>query len=245
MKKIVGIFICIFMTMSTISITAERSDMNTIPQPTTNAATITIYHQAFHPDLLIIEPNVTVTWTNIEPLPHSVVSDDDYFRSQVLGEDESYNYTFVKEGAYPYHDGLHNATKGLVYVHKGGNQPPFKPVIQGEANGSIKTTYNYSATSFDPEGTKISFYFDWGDNTNSGWSEWVNSTITMSHSWNRRGKFTVKVQAKDFYANATSAWAEFPVKMPVFIDIPFYHFIEKLFERFPNIFPILRHMMGY
>jgi hypothetical protein len=94
---------------------------------------------------------------------------------------------------------------------------------------------------------KISYYFDWGDNTNSGWSPFVNSStpINMSHSWNRKGNYVIKVQAKDFYANATSAWAEFPVSMPVSIDIPSYHFLEKLFARFPHIFPILRHMMGY
>ena len=250
MKKIVGLLICICMTISAISIQAEQNDplKDTLnPQPTTSRVAVTIYQQAFHPDVVIIEPNSTVTWTNLEPQPHSVASDDDYFRSGILGEGDSYSFTFVKRGLYAYHDGQHNMTTGKVFVNIGGNQAPFRPVVHGPTNGSPKVTYNYTAVTADPEGSKISYYIDWGDNTNSGWSPFVNSStpINASHSWTRKGNYEIKVQAKDFYANATSDWGTLAVSMPVSIDIPFYHFMEKLFARFPHIFPILRHMMEY
>jgi plastocyanin len=250
MKKVIGIVICLFMIFSAVSIQAEQNEIRKEilpPQLATSAVNVGIYDLAFHPDTIIIEPNMTVTWTNLEPQPHSVNSDDGYFRSGLLGEGESFSYTFEKRGYYPYHDGAHPATTAKVYVEIGGNQPPFKPIVEGTTDGSRRTTYNYTAVTFDPEGSKISYYFEWGDNTNSGWSPFVNSStqINLSHSWNRAGNFVIKVQAKDFYSNATSAWTELPVSMPVSIVLPAYHFMEKLFALFPNLFPLLRHMMGY
>lgn len=250
MKKIVGMLICLCMTISAISIQAEQNEtrQDTLnPQPTTSRVAVTIYQQAFHPDVIILEPNTEVIWTNLEPQPHSVISDDGYFRSDLLGEGESFNYTFLKQGLFEYHDGAHPVTKGKVFVKIGGNQPPFRPDVQGTTDGLRKVIYNYTAVTADPEGSKISYYFDWGDNTNSGWSPFVNSStpINASHAWNKKGNYEIRVQAKDFYANATSDWGTLAVSMPVSIDIPFYHFMEKLFARFPHIFPVLRQMMGY
>jgi hypothetical protein len=35
------------------------------------------------------------------------------------------------------------------------------------------------------------------------------------------------------------------VKMPTSYNIPFQSFWERLFERFPHAFPILRHLLEY
>lgn len=241
---------CICMIFSAISIQAEQNQTSIdllISQPAADRVTVTIYQQAFHPDILIIEPNTDVIWTNLEPQPHSVVSDDGYFRSDLLGQGESFNYTFTKQGLFMYHDGAHPTTTGKVYVKIGGNQPPFKPVVQGPTDGIKKTTYNYTAVTADPEGSKVSYFFDWGDNSNSGWTPFVNSStpVNASHSWARKGSFVVKVQAKDFYANATSDWGTLTVTVPISVDIPGFHILEKLFERFPRLFPTLRYIMGY
>jgi len=238
------------MMFSAICIEAEQNETNKItlsPQLALDRVTVTIYKQAFHPNVTIIEPNQTIIWTNLEPQPHSVVSDDGYFHSPLLGQGESYNYTFAHPGLFPYHDGAYPATTGKVWVEIGGNKPPNKPYVNGTVSGKIKVTYNYTAATFDPEGSMVSFYFDWGDNTNSGWSPFVNSStlVTMSHSWNKRGKFVIKVQAKDFYANATSDWTTLPVTMPLSNDLPGSHFLEYLFARFPHLFPVMRHLLGY
>ena len=46
-------------------------------------------------------------------------------------------------------------------------------------------------------------------------------------------------------ADYESDQAQREVTMPVVINTPFYQFIEKLFQRFPHAFPILRHLLGY
>ncbi|HUS99524.1 MAG TPA: hypothetical protein VMY59_04310 [Candidatus Thermoplasmatota archaeon] len=45
--------------------------------------------------------------------------------------------------------------------------------------------------------------------------------------------------------NNESDWGTLTVTMPYSITIPFHSFWERLFERFPSAFPILRRMIGY
>ena len=250
MRKIVGIMICIFMAISTISIKAEQNDTRNealIPEQTTGAVPVSIYGNAFHPDVVIIDLNTTVTWTNLEPLPHSVVSDTGEFRSSTLDLGESFSYTFVKKDNYPYHDGNAPSIKGRVVCFPGGKQTPITPVIQGPDSGKKGTTYNYTAVAFDPEGMNVSYFFDWGDKTNSGWTPFVKSgtLVNASHSWKRRGNYVIKVQAKDSYANATSEWASLNVAMPLSSAITFTPFFQQLFERLLTRFPLLRQLFGY
>lgn len=251
MKKIVGILICLFMALSTISITAEQTDTPTndlTPQPTAAQVTIEIQNTFFDPKIVIIDLPTNVTWINRDFAPHSVVSDTGEFDSHPLSYGQTYSYTFKFPGPRPYHDGLHPQITGKIIAENGGNQPPLKPTVNGPSdNISRKTTYNYTAFTLDPEQMNVSYFFDWGDNSNSGWTPFVESgaAVNASHQWSKKGSYVIRVQAKDFYANATSEWGTLSVTVPVSIDIPFYHFMERLFERFPNIFPILRHMMGY
>ena len=42
----------------------------------------------------------TVTWTNRDDIPHTVVSTDGVFKSKVLDTDEKFSYTFTKAGNF-------------------------------------------------------------------------------------------------------------------------------------------------
>lgn len=250
MKKVVGIVIFLCMVISTMSITAEQSEtIDTIimPQPTNRDVTIEIKFNFFDPAVIIIDLPTTVTWVNRDVSPHLVKSNDEIFGSPLLYPGDTYSFTFKTDGIYDYFCAIKPQMTGRIYANFGGNRPPLPPVVYGPTSLEPKITYNFSTTSWDPESMMISYYFDWGDNTNSGWTPFVDSgtEITLSHSWNRRGKYTVRVQAKDIYANATSEWGTLAVTVPVSVDIPFSHFMERLFERFPHIFPVLRYMMGY
>jgi plastocyanin len=250
MKKIVGLLICIFVAISTISIKAEQNNVNNaalMPQPTTAQLSIAIRRGFFDPAIVIIDLPTNVTWTNLDTNPHSIVNDSGEFGSHILDPGDTYSFTFHKQGKYLYHDGYVLQMTGKIIGVNGGNQPPFRPTLSGPASGKKGITYNYTASSGDPEGMQISFYFDWGDNTNSGWTPFVDTgtTVNASHKWNAKGSYVVKVKAKDSYANAESAWQTLEVTMPKSVNLPFQNLLEKLFERFPYIFPILRHAMGY
>jgi hypothetical protein len=126
------------------------------------------------------------------------------------------------------------------------NQPPNTPTITGPAQGKIKMITDYNFTTTDPNSDEVYFFIDWGDQTNSSWLGPSSSgnIVTQSHTWTKKGTYTINAKAKDVYGDE-SGWGTLQVTMPRSYNIPFQLFWERLFERFPHAFPILRHMMGY
>jgi hypothetical protein len=125
------------------------------------------------------------------------------------------------------------------------NQPPSPPTITGPVKGKIRVATNYNFTAVDPNDNKVYYFIDWGDTTNSSWIGPYSSgeLITQSHTWSKKGGYLVKAKAKDIYGRE-SDWAQLDVTMPFSYNIPFMQFWMKLFEQFPNAFPILRYLLG-
>ena len=122
------------------------------------------------------------------------------------------------------------------------NQPPSTPIITGPSQGKRGISYNYKIESLDPEDENITYYIDWGDETNTGWIGPFPSDQeqTLNHTWNKKGIYTIKAKARDIH-DQESDWGTFTVKMPYEPQFPF---IQWLLERFPNAFPILRYLLG-
>jgi plastocyanin len=70
----------------------------------------------FEPETLTVAAGTTVTWTNRDDIPHTVVSTDGVFRSKVRDTDETFSYTFAKPGTYPYFCSVHPKMTGKVVV---------------------------------------------------------------------------------------------------------------------------------
>jgi C1A family cysteine protease len=155
-----------------------------------------------------------------------------------------YNDNGVWNDLYDFDNTANFCIKGLAVSES--NQPPETPIITGPTNGKIKVGTAYNFTTIDPDDNQVSYYIDWGDGTNSGWIGPYTSgeLITQSHIWSNKGDYTIKAKAKDVYGNESS-WGTLKVTMPRSYDIPFHLFLERFFERFPHIFPILRHLLGY
>ncbi len=71
---------------------------------------------SFGPDTLTVPVGATVTWTNRDDIPHTVVSTDGVFKSKVLDTDEKFSFTFSKAGTYPYFCSIHPKMTGKVIV---------------------------------------------------------------------------------------------------------------------------------
>ena len=71
---------------------------------------------SFTPATLTVAPGTTVTWTNRDDIPHTVVSDDKIFKSKVLDTDEKFSYTFTKPGTYPYFCSVHPKMTAKIVV---------------------------------------------------------------------------------------------------------------------------------
>jgi plastocyanin len=76
---------------------------------------VTIDNFTFAPAELKVKVGDTVTWTNHDDIPHTVVSAGK-FRSKTLDTDNSYSFTFTASGEYKYFCSLHPHMTGMVKV---------------------------------------------------------------------------------------------------------------------------------
>jgi plastocyanin len=79
-------------------------------------AEVKIDNFSFGPDTLTVPAGTTVTWTNRDDIPHTVVSTDGVFKSKVRDTDEKFSYTFAKAGTYPYYCSVHPKMTGKIVV---------------------------------------------------------------------------------------------------------------------------------
>jgi plastocyanin len=71
----------------------------------------------FGPTTLTVAPGTTVTWTNRDDIPHTVVSDDKTtFKSKALDTGDQFSYTFAKPGKYSYFCSVHPKMTAEVVV---------------------------------------------------------------------------------------------------------------------------------
>ena len=85
-----------------------------------NANAVAIQSFAFGPNAIIVAAGATVTWTNRDNEPHSVVMVDRSFRSTPMDTGGQYSHTFTTPGQYRYFCGFHPQMTGVVIV-RGAN----------------------------------------------------------------------------------------------------------------------------
>jgi plastocyanin len=78
-------------------------------------ASVTIDNFTFAPAELTVKVGTTVTWTNHDDIPHTIVSAGK-FRSKTLDTDNSFSFTFTAAGDYKYFCSLHPHMTGMVKV---------------------------------------------------------------------------------------------------------------------------------
>jgi plastocyanin len=85
------------------------------PPPT--GIEVKIDNFSFGPMTMTVDGGTTVTWTNDDDVPHTVVSDDKTtFRSKALDTGEHFSYIFSKPGKYPYFCSVHPKMVAEVVV---------------------------------------------------------------------------------------------------------------------------------
>ena len=85
-------------------------------QPKPETMEVKIDNFSFGPAEVTVTVGTTVTWTNRDDIPHTVVSTDKVFKSKVLDTDEKFSYTFSKPGTFPYFCSIHPKMTGKVVV---------------------------------------------------------------------------------------------------------------------------------
>ena len=98
------------------TVTPNATPSNPEPVIAPSAQAIEISNFAFSPAALTVTEGATVTWTNKDAAPHSIVSDDNSFSLERMSNGQSSSYTFTKAGIYAYHCGVHPSMKGQITV---------------------------------------------------------------------------------------------------------------------------------
>src|SRR6266478_2192889 len=76
---------------------------------------VTIDNFTFAPAELKLKVGDTVTWTNHDDIPHTVVSAGK-FRSKTMDTDNDFTFTFTAAGDYKYFCSLHPHMTGMIKV---------------------------------------------------------------------------------------------------------------------------------
>jgi hypothetical protein len=126
------------------------------------------------------------------------------------------------------------------------NTPPNTPTITGPTDIRPNKAYDYTLNGTDDFNQDLWYDIDWDDgNGVAGLGPYHSGeAVVMSHTWNYKGSFTIRIRTTDPFG-AQSEWATIQVVAPTDFQFSPHGFLQHLFERFPNLFPILRHLLGY
>ena len=122
---------------------------------------------------------------------------------------------------------------------------PSNPTINGKQYGGRRAEYTYTVSCFHQDGYNVSYFIDWGDGTNSGWTDFVppGIPVNVSHTWMFQGYYTIRAKAKDVYG-AESDWSTLKIILPkTCIHNPIMQLIIKFLERFPFMVKILNQIL--
>ena len=95
---------------------ASTGSLAATEQDKTSKVEVKIDNFSFGPGSVTVAVGTTVTWTNGDDIPHTVVSTEGVFKSKVLDTDEKFSYTFSKAGTYAYYCSIHPKMTGKVIV---------------------------------------------------------------------------------------------------------------------------------
>jgi plastocyanin len=104
----------------------NKTDTQPTPAPSTNPGQTTtsstsfsveIKSFAFNPETINISKDQTVTWTQFDPIPHTITSlNSSVLNSPSLSSGQTFSYTFNETGTFEYYCKFHSSMKGKVIV---------------------------------------------------------------------------------------------------------------------------------
>ena len=121
--------------------------------------------------------------------------------------------------------------------------PPNAPTIDGPPEGRVGKEYEYTFNAVDPDGDDVRYIIDWGDNTSNMTDFNPSGTdVKVKHTWSEKGDYTITAKAQDIYG-AEGPEGKLTVTIPRSrtVNSPL---LLRLFERFMNLFSILRYILG-
>lgn len=72
---------------------------------------------AYTPSVISVTAGTTITWTNKDPVNHTVTSDTGLFDGALSPNGGTFSHTFTTAGTYSYHCSIHTNMTGTVKVN--------------------------------------------------------------------------------------------------------------------------------
>jgi len=106
-----------FKSIAALTLLVAAAAGSAVPAGAPASPTIVVAREfMFAPASLQVPAGSTVTWTNRDDEPHTVVSDAGVFRSGALDTNESFSFRFDKPGTYHYACSIHPRMVGTIVV---------------------------------------------------------------------------------------------------------------------------------
>ena len=116
------------------------------------------------------------------------------------------NYRYFPE-LHDYSDGTHGendyddwSNLDFTWFELPDSDPPKIPKIPSGVNsGKVGISYTFTTSTKDPNGNKVRYVWDWGDDTPHQWTDYIESgqEISVEHTFEKNGSFEVRVRAED------------------------------------------------
>jgi len=108
-----------------------------------------------------------------------------------LKKDTIYSWQVISEDA---EGSQHSDGRNLFFTRS-----PYAPTILGPTRIKKDKSYTYIASTDDTDGLEYYWFFQWGDDENSGWLGPYSSgeKVSVSHTWREDGDYTIKVRYKE------------------------------------------------
>ncbi|UCF49288.1 MAG: PKD domain-containing protein [Thermoplasmatales archaeon] len=123
------------------------------------------------------------------------------------------------------------------------NTPPNKPTITGPTSGKVNKPYDFTIVTTDPDDQDVYYDIFWGNAGSGDVGPFPSGEEQVfEHTWTMMGSYTIKVKAKD----KTSDWSEiteFNIRIGLSRSVENL-ILERIFQRFPNLFPVIRYLLG-
>jgi plastocyanin len=111
-----GVSVVAVVLLAMFAAVARVGDAAAAQEKMAATADVKIDNFSFGPTALTVPVGTTVTWTNRDDIPHTVVSTDGVFKSKALDTDDKFSFAFTKPGTYPYFCSIHPKMTGQVIV---------------------------------------------------------------------------------------------------------------------------------
>ena len=124
-----------------------------------------------------------------------------------------------------------------------GPVPPTPPTIDGPREGKAGEEICWTFHSDDENCDMVKYVIDWGDGTTNETALSEPCTaVEVCHTYDEQGDYTITAYAEDETGEKGGS-STFDVTIPRARSV--YHpLIVRLFERFPNVFIVLRQLLG-